>query len=630
MPGKRAPSAPIDSVAGVIDILDSLHIGACLFDEEDRTLLWNGSFLRLFPEHDGFVAAGEPYAENLRRFYRVRLSPTEMGAIDQCIAEGIARHRAQTQPFVFEHRGRWVRVASKPLPGLGRMRIWTPIAAPDTPDAFPDQGDEGDGRSEVGPDGRIARCNSRFASLFGLVTTGAASGRTHAALVSAVWAKAGGAPAAVMQTLAEGERFAGVPFELALPEDRWLRVLQYRLADGRVVSSFADVTAAKRIQTELSAARENAERVNRAKDGLLAAVSHELRTPLNGILGVLSVLETRPLPQEAADQVGVALQSTHGLLHLVDDILSFSQRQGAMPIATIEAIDPAQLVRDVVQLLAPQARAKGIGIRAAIAGDLAGRVEVDAARLRQVLVNLAGNALKFTERGEVTVHLSQQGRTADGKAVLSFAVLDTGIGIPASAQQAIFLPHVQAGPEIAGRYGGSGLGLAICRTIVQGMGGEIAVASTEGEGSQFSFSLSCREVAPAPPPVLEALPTLPALRVLVVDDLAINREVARILLERLGQVVVLAGRDEDAFAALATPPDLLLLDLDMPGLGGIGLLAALRAAAPGRRIRAVALTGHTGEEHRRLCVEAGFDGFLTKPLSLRALAGMIVGVLRTE
>ncbi len=616
-------------IAAMVEILDSLHIGACLFDSEDRALLWNRSFLRLFPEHDGFVTVGEPYAENLRRFYRSRLSPAEMGAIDQCIAEGIARHRMQTQPFVFEHRGRWVRVASQPIPGLGRMRLWTPIAAPDTPEAMPEQGDEGDGRSTLGPDGRIAGCNARFASFFGLVSPAEAVGRTHASLVSAAWARAGGAPAAVLQTLAEGERFTGVPFELSLPGDRWLRVLQNRLADGRVVGSFADISAMKKMQAELRSAREVADRANRAKDALLATVSHELRTPLNGILGVLSVLEVQPLPEETARHVGVALNSARGLLHLVDDILSFSRREGSAAGTAAEPIDPAGLVREVVQLLGSQARGKGIGLRALAAADVPALMEADAARLRQVLINLAGNAVKFTERGEVTLQIARAGHAADGRTMLCFTVSDTGIGIPARALDAIFEPHVQADPEIGQRYGGSGLGLSICRSLVQAMGGEISVTSTLGQGSWFSVTLPCRELtppaAPAPPPA-ETLPRLPALRVLVVDDQAVNREVARILLERLGQSVTLAGRDEEALLAIAEPFDLLLLDLEMPGLGGIGLLQALRSAAPGRPMQAVALTGHAGEEYRTLCAEAGFDGFLTKPLVLRDLADMIAGM----
>ncbi len=617
--------APIVAMA---EILDSLHIGLCLFDAEDRALLWNRSFLRLFPEHDGFVSVGEPYAENLRRFYRSRLSPAEMGAIDQCIAEGIARHRMQTQPFVFEHRGHWVRVASQPVPGLGRMRVWTPIAAPDTPEALPEQGDEGDGRSTLGPDGRIAGCNARFASFFGLVSPAEAVGRSHAALVTAAWSRAGGVPPDVLQTLAEGERFTGVPFELALPGDRWLRVLQNRLADGRVVGSFADISAMKKLQAELRTAREAADRANRAKDALLATVSHELRTPLNGILGVLSVLESQPLPEATSRHVGVALNSARGLLHLVDDILSFSRREGTATTTASEPIDPARMVREVVQLLSPQVQAKGIGLRALVAADVPGMVEADAARLRQVLINLAGNAVKFTERGEVTLQLARAGRAADGRAMLSFTVSDTGIGIPARALEAIFEPHVQADPEIARRYGGSGLGLSICRTLVQAMGGEITVTSTLGQGSWFSVVLPCRELAPAAPPPADALPSLPTLRVLVVDDQAVNREVARILLERLGQSVTLAGRDEEALHAIEEPFDLLLLDLEMPGLGGIGLLQALRAAAPhDRPMHAVALTGHAGEEHRTLCAEAGFDGFLTKPLCLRDLADMIVDVL---
>lgn len=628
-PTEMAPAGNgLAAVATMVELLDSLHIAACLFDGDDRSLLWNGSFLRLFPEHDGFVSVGEPYAENLRRFYLNRLGPEEMGAIEQCIADGIRRHRTQTLPFVFEHRGRWLRVASQVLPGIGRMRVWTPIVAPDTQDMMPEAGDEGDGRSTLGPDGRIVHGNSRFARFFGLLSPAAACGRTHAELLAVAWAKEGGPPAPVLQTLLEGERFAGVPFELALPGRRWLRVLQNRLADGRVTSSFADISAMKQLQDDLREAHEAADRASRAKDALLATVSHELRTPLNGVLGVLSELEVQPLPREAAEHVQLALNSARGVLHLVEDILSLSRRNSGATATATEPTDPARLMREVAELLRPQAREKGIGLRALVEPGVPGMVEADAAHLRQVLLNLTGNAMKFTHRGEVTLRLAMTGRTAEGFAMMVFAVADTGIGIAADALDAIFEPHVQAGPEIARLYGGSGLGLSICRNLVQAMGGEMHVASTPGEGSRFTITLPCRELGPAvpAPPAAEALPNLPARRVLVVDDLSVNRQVARILLERLGQIVTLAGQDDEATRAMAEPFDLLLLDIEMPGLGGCGLLPVLREAAHGRPMHAVALTAHVGEEYRRMCAEAGFDGFLTKPLSLRSLADLLAGL----
>lgn len=213
------------------DLLDTLHIALCLFDEMDRVLLWNRTFLRLFPEHVGRVKVGESYRENLLRFYRRRLDAAELGNIEEYITAGIRRHRSQTMPFVFEHDGQWIKVASEPVPGIGRLRVWTPIVQPDPMlDARSTEGgmmpffeDDGDSAIRTDAQHRIVQANSRFLQLFDLKSEDEARGRTLASLYAGEWSRGSTDEAASRHwqlSLAEAERFRGTPFQLPLPGDR--------------------------------------------------------------------------------------------------------------------------------------------------------------------------------------------------------------------------------------------------------------------------------------------------------------------------------------------------------------------------------------------------------------------------
>ena len=642
------PAGGLTSCRVMADILDSLDIGLCLFDAQDRTLLWNRTFLRLFPEHAGHVAVGEPYAANLRRFYAVRLRPEELGTMEQCVAEGIARHRTQTQPYVFEHRGQWVRVASQPVPGIGRLRIWTPIAppaeaaAPAAPDptdrvlreVMPFTAEDGDGVTMLGVDGRISVANGRFARLFGLTSPGEAVGKTHAALYAEAWRRlpeAAEIAAAALQTLAEGERFTGAPFELPLPGGAWLRVLQQRMLDGTVVSTFADISAMKTLQRQLNDAREAAELANRAKDGFLATVSHELRTPMNGILGMLDLLDDGRLGLDQAERLQLARHSAEALLGLLNDILTFSRLEAGHVAAERLPVNLPRIVEAVVGLMRSRAAQKDLTLAWHIDPRIPAAVLCDAANLRQILLNLVGNAIKFTDCGSVSVSLRCQEILPHSHMRLEFLVEDTGIGIPASVLDAIFEPFVQADSGTARRFGGTGLGLAICRRLVRAMGGEITVASTEGQGSCFRFSLTCEVVvsaaAPAPAaPGAEGC-ALPPLHVLVVDDHPINREIARLHLEHLGMSVVTAAGGEEAVAACADRFDVILMDLEMPRMDGFAAVAAIRAGGgPSAGAPIVALTAHAGEVHRTRCREAGMQAFLAKPIRAEQLKDTIAMV----
>ena len=652
--GDAAAPAGLGHYRLMSDMLDTLHLGFCLFDADDRALVWNRTFLRIFPEHAGHVAVGEPYAANLRRFYEARLPPAERDSIDRHIAEGIARHRTQTHPFIFEHRGQWVRVASQPVPGLGRLRIWTPIGPPGGADAgpaaretgllqkvMPFDAEDGDGLSLLDATGRIVWANDRFARCFGLVDPDAAVGRTHAQVYAALLGTAAGPDFGPwLQTLADAERFTGAPFELPLPAGGWLRVLQQRMQDNTVVSSFADISAMKALQRELTRAREAAEKANAAKDAFLATVSHELRTPLGGILGMLDTLDDGRLPADQAGRVGVARNLAEALVGLLDDLLTFSRLDAGH--VTIEAApaSPAGLLEAVVRLMQPRVADKALALGWEIAADVPPLVLCDAARLRQVLLNLVGNALKFTERGGIRIAARRGAALPDGRFLLEVAVTDTGIGIPDAALGTIFDPFVQVESGTGRRFGGTGLGLAICRELVGAMGGGISVTSTRGAGAASaspSPAARRRRRPPPPPPPPWPRPLAPARRAGRENrrrcrrcgswwstTIRSTRRYAMLYLQRLGMRVTTVGSGAEALAACAEAFDLIMLDLQMPEMDGFATLAALRASdLPGAGLPVIALTAHAGEESRLRCLAAGMQGFVTKPIRLGALAAAI-------
>lgn len=255
---------PKPSLGLLADLLDGLDIGLCVFDAEDRTLAWNQTFLYFFPEHDGFVHVGEHYRENLRRFYRNRLTSDEFRYVEEYIASGIARHQAQTRPFEFEHRGSWLQVSAQTVPGLGRLRLWRQIAreagsSPRSPAAEAGNGAP-DGIAAVNADGRIVSANWQFGQLYGL-SPGEAAGLTLETLVARAWQESDeAAPAQLLAQLRESQHFAGAPFEVPLPGERWIRVIE-RVREGGARTGFHfDISALKREQTALRAAGEEAQR----------------------------------------------------------------------------------------------------------------------------------------------------------------------------------------------------------------------------------------------------------------------------------------------------------------------------------------------------------------------------------
>ncbi len=412
-----------------------------------------------------------------------------------------------------------------------------------------------------------------------------------------------------------------------------------RLVDsGLAVRTITDITEQERNAAVLAEARDAAEAAARAHSEFLAVMSHEIRTPLNGVIGVAGLLEGLELGAAQREYVRLIRQSGDHLLGLVNDILDFSRLNAARLQLDAVAFDPRVVAEEVVAMLRPQADAKGLALAAELAPSVVGRVIGDPGRLRQVLINLVGNAVKFTDTGWVRLILDAS-RDAESLR-LEVTVADSGIGIAADAIERMFTAFTQADSSISRRYGGSGLGLAICRRLVELMGGAISVESKPNEGSVFRF---CVTLPIDQAHASEAGQTAPqrelesGLRVLVAEDNATNRLVALKLLERLGCRADAVSDGVEALKALQTQAyDLVLMDVMMPEMDGLAATRAIRnGETADRHIPIVGLTAQVRSENLEECKEAGMDAVTTKPVTADSLRtaiaeGLAVAAERTQ
>ena len=400
----------------------------------------------------------------------------------------------------------------------------------------------------------------------------------------------------------------------------------------QAISARAVAKQAADVSEELSRSWAAADAGNRAKSQFMATIGHEIRTPLNAILGMAELLDAEDLPAESAECVQVIHSSGSTLLEMLTEILDYSKIEHGKLEIEYRPVALSALVDGALDIVRGRAHEKDLVLRADVCESVTRSLyRTDPTRVRQVLINLLGNAVKFTDAGEIRLTVRVQ--SVLGRQSLRFEVRDTGIGIDAEGMRKLFEPFSQVDSSISRRFGGTGLGLTICKHIVEALGGKIAMRPNKDGGSTFRFDIPVEEVAgmPEQQPVAAIADDapLPQVKTLLVEDNAFNNRVATRFLARLGQTATIAVNGLEAVDMASREKfDLILMDLQMPLMDGIEAVRRIRSGTgPNAKTTVVAMTANASEEDRQRCFEVGFDGFESKPMTmdrLRAVYGRVV------
>ena len=643
---KRAEARMLAQQELMQSILDNIPIGLSAFDSELHLIAKNQEFQTALEFPDALFSGPITTFESIIRFNAER---GEYGEGDHSLAVQTiierARHPVLHQLERVRPNGVVLEVRGAPLPGGGFVTAYADIserkksqlqiqnsaqllrgaiAAIDQAFALYDEDD------------RLVFFNEKYASLFGSLKDKVLLGASFADLIRMVaelgiYLEAHGrvdewlaermatytlCNASMMQTTADGRVF---------------NIIDRRLPDGQTVCFLIDVT-------EFVRATQAAESANVAKSQFLANMSHEIRTPMNGVMGMLALLKESGLNDRQRDYAQNAEGAARSLLGILNDILDFSKVEAGKLELDPEPFSMADVTHDLHTILSANLKEKQISLKFELDPELPLLVIGDAGRLRQVLINLGGNAIKFTAKGEVTIRVRVRRRDSS-KVVLAFEVIDSGIGLSPEQQRRVFTGFSQAEASTSRRFGGTGLGLAISQRLVTLMGGEIKVTSSLGAGSTFYFDLHfplCEQpISAATESMPNALqkevavsePRLAGLRVLLVEDNLINQIVARELLGIQGALVQLAANGQLAVDALLTHPtgfDVVLMDLQMPVMDGLQATRHIRQQLKLTRLPIIAMTANVMESDREDCLAAGMNDHIGKPFNVKDLVACLL------
>ncbi|MBM3203506.1 response regulator, partial [Candidatus Woesearchaeota archaeon] len=397
--------------------------------------------------------------------------------------------------------------------------------------------------------------------------------------------------------------------------------------DGKVqhyIGIKEDISVRKMAERAVIAAKEAAEQSAQAKASFLANMSHEIRTPMNAILGLSELGMEENALEKTRHYLSQINQAANNLLGIINDVLDFSKFEAGKIVMENSSFSVHQLIADLEQIMQLKAEAKNLELRFTISEGVPKRLVGDTLRLRQVLTNLVGNAIKFTDQGLVEVIFDQRG-ISNNRVNFHIVVRDTGKGMSINELSRLFQPFVQGDPSTTRKYGGTGLGLAISQQLVNNMGGVIRCNSEQGKGSTFEFMISLGVDQSVPMVSRETRPrdTPRSGKALLVEDNAVNQMLAKALLGKLGMSVVLAEDGRKAVDALRQTPeafDIVLMDIQMPEMDGYEATQIIRQELGLKKLPIVALTAHATREERDRCLAAGMDDHLPKPFSKQSLA----------
>ncbi|MEY9536733.1 PAS-domain containing protein [Sinorhizobium fredii] len=674
----------------LLDGIESALEGFVLYDADDRMVAFNSRFEELFSPR---VVVGMRFEDLIRSAVEQGLAPVGELSVEEWVARRMERHRNPGPPFKLRlNNGTWIRISEGRTRDGGLVGAYTDITELEeqrehleelvkTTEAATARAEAAqrqlldaiesslEGFALYDASDRLVVYNSRYRDFF--------SGPERAVLPAEPFAvETPGAPfELVIRTFAESglspldgqtvdewiaqrlerHRNPRGPFNLMHKDGTTIRVSERKTSDGGTICVYSDITeleehrhrleelVAKRTakleqrteqlrksREELERARDVAEQASIAKSEFLANMSHEIRTPMNGVIGIAELLEGTELSEQQRRYVSIILHSAETLMDLINDILDFSKIEaGRLELETIPFM-LRDTLGDTLQTLAKRAADKGLELACHIPPEVPDHLMGDPTRLRQIIVNLVGNAIKFTENGEVVVDVTLVGEGDQG-ARLQFDVRDTGIGIPAAQQERIFEAFAQADTSTTRQYGGTGLGLAIAAQLAEKMGGPMQLDSKPGVGSVFTFAADfvLAPEAQKARPVREA--ELRGRRVLVVDDNATNRQILEEIVVNWGMIPIVAVDGAAALNALEQSsgalPDLALLDVMMPRMSGFELAACMRLRPALKETRIVMMSSAGRPSDEALLRKLDVSRLLVKPVKQSDLLNAITNAL---